>query len=151
MPSADLLATVRVRHPTLEKLQDSTNDTTRAWRVPGYKGSVGFISSMSDHFCGSCSRLRVGAEGSVKVRLPFPLFRFRGLLLSETRTQVCLFGPPVLSLRALLRAEPPTADQVLLDKIGAVVGQKKFAHDGLKGAEGIHRDGRSGPMVSIGG
>lgn len=59
---------VRLRHPELQKLEDTKNDTTRGWRVPGYRGSIGFISSMSDHFCGSCSRLRVGADGNVKVR-----------------------------------------------------------------------------------
>ena len=63
---------MRLRHPDLEKVEDAVSDTTRAWRVPGYHGSIGFISSMSDHFCGSCSRLRIGAEGSVKVR-PSPL------------------------------------------------------------------------------
>ena len=59
---------IRETHPHLEKLVDPASDTTRSWRVPGYKGKIGFISSMSDHFCGGCSRLRVAANGSVKVR-----------------------------------------------------------------------------------
>eukprot|EP00960_Hanusia_phi_P032733 750033-Hanusia_phi.AAC.1 len=27
------------------------------------QGSVGFITSMSQHFCGSCNRLRITADG----------------------------------------------------------------------------------------
>jgi len=43
---------------------------------------VGFITSMSQHFCGSCNRLRVTADGKLKV---------------------CLFGAEDLSLRDALR------------------------------------------------
>jgi len=39
----------------------------QAYRVPGFAGQVGFITSMSDHFCGSCNRLRITADGNLKV------------------------------------------------------------------------------------
>lgn len=67
--------------------------------------------------------------------------------------QVCLFGPPVLSLRPLLRAAPASAasDAALMHAVGGAVYGKKFAHDGLGGPEGIRREGRMGPMVGIGG
>jgi hypothetical protein len=29
----------------------------------GYLGRVGFITSMTSHFCGTCNRLRVTADG----------------------------------------------------------------------------------------
>lgn len=115
---------------------------------------------MTDHFCGGCSRLRVGADGGVKVRLCLPrISSSLYLALTETtpppsqRAQVCLFGPPVLSLRPLLRASPasPSSDAALMDAVGAAVFNKKFAHDGLGGPEGIKREGRMGPMVGIGG
>lgn len=35
--------------------------------MPGYLGRVGFITSMSEHFCGSCNRLRLTADGNLKV------------------------------------------------------------------------------------
>ncbi|SGY16622.1 BQ5605_C012g06929 [Microbotryum silenes-dioicae] len=127
VPSAQLVAKLQTIHPTLEKLIDPHSDTTRSWRVPGYRGKVGFISSMSDHFCGECSRLRIGADGRVKV---------------------CLFGPPVLSLRPLLRS-PETTDQDLMESVGRAVWGKKFAHNGLGGAEGIRENGKMGPMVGI--
>lgn len=36
------------------------------FRLPGHVGTVGFISSMSDHFCGDCNRLRLTADGRLK-------------------------------------------------------------------------------------
>ncbi|GAA6034466.1 hypothetical protein JCM8097_002738 [Rhodosporidiobolus ruineniae] len=135
VPSADLLSSLSTLHAArgpLLKLRDAASDTTRAYRVPGYQGSFGFISSMTDHFCGTCSRLRVAADGGVKV---------------------CLFGPPVLALRPLLRSLPasdPSSDPLLMEHLGAAVWGKKFAHDGLGGASGIKEKGRMGPMVGIG-
>lgn len=37
--------------------------TSYNFRVPGKEGSVGFIASMTESFCGSCSRVRLTAEG----------------------------------------------------------------------------------------
>ena len=33
---------------------------------PGHQGTLGFIGSMSDHFCSSCNRLRLTADGRLK-------------------------------------------------------------------------------------
>lgn len=37
--------------------------------MPGHRGKIGFITSMSEHFCGSCNRLRLTADGNLKVCL----------------------------------------------------------------------------------
>lgn len=39
----------------------------QAYEVPGFLGQIGFITSMSEHFCGSCNRLRLTADGNLKV------------------------------------------------------------------------------------
>jgi cyclic pyranopterin phosphate synthase len=36
------------------------------YRFPGHEGTVGFIGSVSDHFCAECNRLRLTAEGRLK-------------------------------------------------------------------------------------
>ncbi len=36
------------------------------WRFPGAAGTVGFISAMSNHFCSSCNRMRLTADGSIR-------------------------------------------------------------------------------------
>jgi len=41
----------------------------KAWKVPGAVGQIGFITSMSEDFCGGCNRLRVTADGNLKVRV----------------------------------------------------------------------------------
>ena len=38
----------------------------RYWRLPGAKGTVGFIPALSDHYCGTCNRLRLTATGCVR-------------------------------------------------------------------------------------
>jgi cyclic pyranopterin phosphate synthase len=38
----------------------------RYYRFPGHKGTIGFIGSMSDHFCAECNRLRLTADGKLK-------------------------------------------------------------------------------------
>ena len=48
------------------KLLDSKNSTAKAYQVIGFKGTFAVISSMTNHFCGSCNRLRLTANGKMK-------------------------------------------------------------------------------------
>lgn len=36
------------------------------WRFAGFQGTVGFISAMSSHFCKTCNRLRLTADGNLR-------------------------------------------------------------------------------------
>ena len=38
----------------------------RLYRLPGAMGNIGLISPVSDHFCASCNRLRLTADGKIK-------------------------------------------------------------------------------------
>ena len=38
------------------------------FRVPGFRGSVSFITSMTKAFCADCNRLRLMADGDLKVQ-----------------------------------------------------------------------------------
>jgi cyclic pyranopterin phosphate synthase len=38
----------------------------RYYRIAGHAGTVGFIGSVSDHFCTECNRLRLTADGRLK-------------------------------------------------------------------------------------
>lgn len=42
------------------------NETVKQFRVPGHAGRFGVISTMSSHFCGSCNRMRLTADGKLK-------------------------------------------------------------------------------------
>lgn len=41
----------------------------KVYEIPGYKTKVGFITPMSNPFCDGCSKLRLTAEGSIKLCL----------------------------------------------------------------------------------
>lgn len=47
----------------LEPVEVMGNGPARYFRLSGGKGTVGFISAMSSHFCSACNRLRLTADG----------------------------------------------------------------------------------------
>ncbi|XP_054995458.1 molybdenum cofactor biosynthesis protein 1 isoform X1 [Sorex araneus] len=104
----EMLDTLRQRWPELEKLPEEESSTAKAFKIPGFQGQVSFITSMSEHFCGTCNRLRITADGNLKV---------------------CLFGNSEVSLRDHLRAG--VSEEELLSIIGAAVGRKKRQHAGM--------------------
>lgn len=62
--------------PTLERV-GSDDSVAKLYRLPGAKGNIGLISPLSDHFCFSCNRLRLTADGHIKPclhsRLEYPI------------------------------------------------------------------------------
>ncbi|GCB74880.1 hypothetical protein scyTo_0020829, partial [Scyliorhinus torazame] len=120
----EMLGTIKQRWPDLERLTSGASDTAKAYRVPDFQGQIGFITSMSEHFCGSCNRLRITADGNLKV---------------------CLFGNTEVSLRDLLRSGATEED--ILEIIGAAVGRKKQQHAGMFNISQM----KNRPMILIGG
>lgn len=79
----EMLDIILEQHPKLYRIDQKSNDEVcKVYREPNWIGSIGFISSMSDHFCSGCNRLRITADGHFKN---------------------CLFGKQELSLRDLMR------------------------------------------------
>jgi cyclic pyranopterin phosphate synthase len=50
----------------LERLRFKGRGPSRNYRIRGAVGVIGFISPLSDHFCGDCSRLRLTADGEIR-------------------------------------------------------------------------------------
>ena len=55
----------------IEKLPEAVpqakdGGVARLYRLPGALGNIGLISPLSDHFCGSCNRIRLTADGKLK-------------------------------------------------------------------------------------
>lgn len=128
----------------LERIGDGPNDTTKWWRVSNSQlneeersaARIGFITSMSEHFCSSCNRLRITADGKIKV---------------------CLFGSneKEVSLRDIMRKNQHE-DIALQEKelgkvIHAAVQKKTFALGGHGSAENIAVAADNRPMTLIGG
>ncbi|XP_047118904.1 molybdenum cofactor biosynthesis protein 1-like [Schistocerca piceifrons] len=105
----EMLQIIRKQWPNFDPLPNGPNDTSKASHVPGFKGCVGFITSMSEHFYGTCNRLRITADGNL---------------------EVCLFGNSEISLRDAIRSKCSEDD--LIAMIGAAVRRKKKQHAGKK-------------------
>ena len=155
----EMLGLIREKYPNLQKVKDHANDTSKTYNVPGFVGKIGFITSMTHNFCGTCNRLRITSDGNLKV---------------------CLFGNAEVSLRDLLRKDNgglPIDEEAmetlkrvemdrrqalpgytgtlgygerereLLEVIGMAVKRKKEKHAGMGNLE--HMKNR--PMILIGG
>ncbi|KAI9484237.1 MAG: hypothetical protein EXX96DRAFT_600228 [Benjaminiella poitrasii] len=105
VPYQELIQRIESVYGRMDKTSDGRNDTTKHYQIPGYQGKLGFITSMTDHFCGTCNRLRITANGNIKV---------------------CLFGNAEVSLRDTIREGK--SDEELLEIIGAAVKKKKKQH-----------------------
>ncbi len=56
----------------LYPLEAEPSAVAKDFGIEGHIGTVSFISSMSDSFCGTCNRLRLTADGSIKSCLFYP-------------------------------------------------------------------------------
>lgn len=121
---SEMLQIIREKYPEFRRIADAPNDTSKGFKVEGFKGQVGFITSMSENFCGSCNRLRMTADGNLKV---------------------CLFGNTEISLRDSLRQGIP--DDELKHLIEAAVKRKKPRHAGVTNLPSM----KNRPMILIGG
>lgn len=79
----EVLGQLMLQYPELSPLPLDAHHTSKLYRMsPGHQGTVGFITSMSEHFCDTCNRIRLTADGNLKV---------------------CLFGNSEISLRDAMR------------------------------------------------
>jgi molybdenum cofactor biosynthesis protein A len=60
---------LRERFPAIHKAHDPENATAAHYKIPGHAGSVGIIAAFSRTFCGTCNRIRVTAQGTLKTCL----------------------------------------------------------------------------------
>ena len=81
--------------PELERI--GTDGVSALYRKPGSKGSVGLISPISNHFCPTCNKLRVTADGKLKPCLhsaeEIPLRGLHASALTETIKTAILSKP----------------------------------------------------------
>jgi cyclic pyranopterin phosphate synthase len=82
VPSLDLQRAIHARWPLLEREPDYIGEVARRYAFADGAGEVGFISSVTQPFCGACSRARISSDGVF---------------------YTCLFAEAGTDLRALLR------------------------------------------------
>jgi len=89
------------------QIEPTTNSygPAKLCRLPGAVGKVGFIAPISWHFCGSCNRLRLTADGKIKT---------------------CLFSQEEIDIKTPLRAGA-TRDEII-NIFGQAVANKPSGH-----------------------
>lgn len=122
VPAEEVKARLVRRFGPLEELEWGGVAAARDFKLRGGKGTIGFITPMTEHFCAGCNRLRLTADGKV-----------RPCLLTEIETDI--LGP----LRAGI------SDEELLKLLGVASQFKPEHHEAL----GAWRGQRN--MVQIGG
>jgi molybdenum cofactor biosynthesis protein A len=78
-----ILEHIQRQYPDLQKLPDPPNSTAYHYQVPGFKGTIGIIAAYSRTFCGTCNRIRITPQGTLKT---------------------CLYDDGVFNIRNFMRA-----------------------------------------------
>lgn len=60
---------LRAHFGSLDKEQDDSNSTSRNYRIKNYAGRIGVIAAWSRSFCGTCNRIRITPDGTIKTCL----------------------------------------------------------------------------------
>jgi cyclic pyranopterin phosphate synthase len=68
LPNADIVAMIDAVYP-LEPVGRERHGTARRYRFADGNGEMGFISPVTEPFCGDCNRIRLTAEGQMRTCL----------------------------------------------------------------------------------
>ena len=123
LPNEEIRRLIDEVHP-LEPVGRDRHGTARRWRFADGQGEIGFISPVSEPFCGDCNRIRLTAEGMLRT---------------------CLFSLNETDLRGPLRAGASDAELEAI--IRDAVWRKELKH--RIGDPGFIQPARS--MSRIGG
>jgi cyclic pyranopterin phosphate synthase len=96
VPSRELVARVQARWPIHPVSENYRGEVAKRWRFDDGAGEIGFISSVTQPFCGACTRARLSSDG---------------------KFYTCLFATHGLDLRDAMRQG--TSDAELLERIRA--------------------------------
>lgn len=89
VPAAEIVALIGAEFPLEPTEENYRGEVARRWRYQDGGGEIGVIASVTQPFCGDCTRSRISAEG---------------------RLYTCLFGTKGHDLRALIRGGADDAE-----------------------------------------
>lgn len=110
------------------KLQDKKNDTSKSYRIEGYKGTFAIISSITNPFCDTCNRIRLTADGKIKN---------------------CLFSNNETDLLSAFRSGDDITP-LIIDSINKKK-QKRAGMDSFEDISNPEINSKNRPMITIGG
>jgi cyclic pyranopterin phosphate synthase len=105
VPAAEVIARINAIGPKLIPVVTPAGDPADRYLFEDGRGEIGFISSVSEPFCGSCNRVRITSEGKLRT---------------------CLFSLGETDLRAAMRGG--ASDEELQAMIRTAVWAKEAGH-----------------------
>lgn len=123
LPYANIKETIEKKYKLIPIKKDVSN-VAKDFCIRGFLGTVGFITSMSENFCGNCNRLRLTADGSFKT---------------------CLFSSPEADLKKAMRTG--ATDKELISMIISALNRKPAGHKSVEDL--VNEENRR--MIEIGG
>jgi GTP 3',8-cyclase len=112
VPAAEIVETIDAELPLEPVEPNYRGEVARRWRYKDGGGEIGVIASVTQPFCGDCTRARLSAEG---------------------RLYTCLFALKGHDLRALVRGGG--ADDELREAIGQVWTRRGDRYSELRTAK----------------
>ena len=123
LPYATIKERIEQKHKLIPIKRDLSN-VAKDFCIRGFLGTVSFITSMSESFCGSCNRLRLTADGCFKT---------------------CLFSSPEVDLKKAMRTG--ASDKELISMMILALKRKPAGHNPPKDL--LNEENRR--MIEIGG
>ncbi len=117
VPSANLVQRIDQQWPMVPVERNYHGEVASRYRFKDGQGEVGFISSVSEPFCGSCTRVRLSSDG---------------------RLFTCLFAAAGTDLKAPLRAG--VSDDELLQIVEQVWGDRDDRYSEIRAEQGGSHD-----------
>jgi len=111
VPAAEIVAAIDAELPVEPAEPNYRGEVAKRWRYRDGGGEIGVIASVTQPFCGDCTRARLSAEG---------------------RLYTCLFGVRGHDLRALVRGGP--SDGELHEEIGRIWGRRSDRYSEIRSA-----------------
>ncbi len=105
VPTAESRANIEHDFGLLEPAEIITNGPARSYRIPGARGTISFISQLTNDICVNCNRLRLTADGQLRP---------------------CLMADGEVDLRTALRSEASDEDIAALFELTG--RHKPFEH-----------------------
>ena len=112
VPAVEIVETIGAELPLEPLAPNYTGEVARRWRYEDGSGEIGVIASVTQPFCGDCTRARLSAEG---------------------RLYTCLFALKGHDLRALVRGG--ATDEELHEAIGKVWARRGDRYSELRTAK----------------
>ena len=114
VPAAEIVAAIDAELPLEPVEANYPGEVARRWRYLDGSGEIGVIASVTQPFCGGCTRARLSAEGKL---------------------YTCLFGVRGHDLRALIRGG--ASDEELQTEVGRIWARRTDRYSEIRSAQTV--------------